>query len=242
MRKISCIVIDDEPLAIKLIETFIERTPFLALAGSYTNPIEAFSAIKEKDVDLIFLDIQMPDMNGMELSRMVPEKTRIIFTTAFKDYAFDSYEVNAIDFLLKPIHYSKFIAAVEKAQKWFELSSQKNTSAERNTIFIKVDGLMKQIDLRKIDYVCGMKDYVSIYLEGEKRPLITHITMKIVEEMLPKDLFMRVHRSYIVALDKIKSVDRNHCIYIREEVIHVTDQYADAFDAYLEANSLNCIQ
>lgn len=239
MKKITCQIIDDEPLAIRLIENFVQRTPFLSLVASYTNPVEALMALKAYPVDLIFLDIEMPDMNGMELSHVIPEKTRVIFTSAFKEYALDSYEVNAIDFLLKPIHYSKFLSAVEKAQKWFELSSAQDKAPERNTIFINVNGMLRQIDLRKIEYICGMKDYVNIFIEDEKRPIVTHITMKAVEDMLPKELFMRVHRSYIVALGKIGSVDRNDCIYLRDEVIHVSDSYLSSFRAYLEANSLN---
>ncbi len=239
MKTISCMIIDDEPLAISLLETFVSRTPFLSLAASFTNPIEALTALQQGAIDLIFLDIQMPDMNGIELSRVIPKETKIIFTTAFKDFALDSYEVSALDYLLKPIHYNKFITAVEKAREWFEMSKVKDKTPERNTIYIKVDGLMKQIELSKIEYVCGMKDYVNIFIKNEKRPLVTHITMKVVENMLPKDSFMRVHRSYIVALNKIVSVDRNDCIYIRDEVIHVSEGYLKEFKAYLEDNSLN---
>ena len=245
MRTLSCIIVDDEPLAVKLMESFVTKTPDLKLVGSFTDSVEAVSALQEEKPDLLFLDIQMPDMNGMELARIVPKETRVIFTTAFKEYAFESYEVSALDFLLKPIRYNKFIAAVEKARQWYgrEESSQPavptspiaTPNAPLSTLFLKVDGAFRQIAVFDILYVCGMKDYVMFYIDGERKPLITHLTMKSVEDMLPADRFMRVHRSYIVALDKIRSVDRNDCIYIGDEVIRVTDAYREEFANFLNS-------
>jgi DNA-binding LytR/AlgR family response regulator len=235
MKNITCIIIDDEPLAIKLLENFVERTPVLTFIASYTDSVKALAALKSNPVDLVFLDIQMPDMDGMELSRMVPADTRVIFTTAFKDYAFDSYEVNALDFLLKPIRYNKFVAAVDKAKQWFAMAADTNKSVtELNSIFIRVDGELRRVSIDSIEYVSGMSDYVMFYLSGEKKPLITHLTMKSVEDLLPKNDFMRVHRSYIIALNKIRSIDRNNCIYIGSEVIHVTDAYLETFKGYLK--------
>ena len=259
---LSCIIVDDEPLAVKLLESFVAKTPDLELLGSFTDSVEAINAIREKRPQLLFLDIQMPDLNGMELAHMLPEGTKVIFTTAFKEYAFESYEVSALDFLLKPIRYNKFLVAVEKAKEWFtvyslqftgdlqanssepsELSSvnrKPSTVNQSSTIFLKVDGEYRQVALDKIIYVCGMKDYVMFYLEGERKALITHLTMKAVEEMLPQQLFMRVNRSYIVALDKIRKVDRNDCIYIGEEgtsaeIIRVTEAYRETFQQYLQS-------
>ena len=224
MKTLTCMIVDDEPLAVKMLEDFVSRTPYLRLAASFNDPVLALSTLRESSVDVLLLDIQMPDLDGLTLSRMVPPGTRVIFTTAFKEYAFDSYEVNALDFLLKPIRYHKFLGAVEKARQWFEMNSVKE---ERGSLFVRVDS--------QLLYVTGLKDYVMIYLEGEARPLITHVTMKAMEEMLPSGRFMRVHRSYIVALDKIRSVDRNNCVYIGKEIIHVTDAYKEAFNAYLKA-------
>lgn len=245
MRTLSCIIVDDEPLAVKLMESFVTKTPDLKLVGSFTDSVEAVSALQEEKPDLLFLDIQMPDMNGMELARIVPKETRVVFTTAFKEYAFESYEVSALDFLLKPIRYNKFIAAVEKARQWYgrEEPSQPavptspiaTPNAPLSTLFLKVDGAFRQIAVSDILYVCGMKDYVMFYIDGERKPLITHLTMKSVEDMLPADRFMRVHRSYIVALDKIRSVDRNDCIYIGDEVIRVTDAYREEFANFLNS-------
>ena len=228
---LTCIIVDDEPLAIRLLENFVERTPFLVLKASFTDSISALQTIKNDVVDLLFLDIQMPDLNGMELSRMVPSRTRIIFTTAFKEYAFDSYEVNALDFLLKPIRYDKFLTAAEKARDWFERLPQPINN-QRTTVFLKTDGELQQVPLTDVVYVEGMKDYVIFHLSD--RRLVTHMTMKAVEELLPSAHFMRVSRSYIVALDKIRKVDRNDCIYIGNEIIHVTDAFLAPFKEYLE--------
>ena len=231
MMSLSCIIVDDEPLAVKLLESFVNKTPGLELLGSYTDSVEAINAVRNLQPNLLFLDIQMPDLNGMQLAHMLPDGTRIVFTTAFKEYAFDSYEVKALDFLLKPIQYNKFFAAVEKAKEWFSVYSLKYKD-DNSTIFLKVDGEYRQIAVSNILYVCGMKDYVMFYLDSQPKPLITHLTMKSVEDMLPSQQFMRVHRSYIVALDKIRKVDRNDCIYIGNEIIHVTEAYLSAFHQY----------
>ena len=233
---ISCIIVDDEPLAVKLLESFVAKTPQLRLEASFTDSVEALSWLREHPVNLAFMDIQMPDMSGMELSHMLPEGTKVIFTTAFKEYAFESYEVSAVDFLLKPIRYNKFIAAVEKAEQWFGrnqnvLCSQFNV---QSSMFIRVDGELRQVNFNKILYIEGMKDYVRFHIEGERLPLTTHMTMKAVEDALPTDAFMRINRSYVVRLDKIRTVDRNLCVYIGDEVIRVTDAYRDAFERYVQ--------
>lgn len=244
MESIRCMVIDDEPLAVEMVKNFILRTPFLQFTASYTDAVDALTALKESPVDLLFLDINMPDLDGMSLAAMVPPETRIIFTTAFKEYAFESYNVNALDFLLKPINYARFLAAAEKARQWFGLNtathqvSENNAEMKRNTLFIRIDGELKQIDINQILYVSGLKNYVMFYMENEQRPLVTHLTMKAVEDILPVNDFMRVHRSYIVALHKISSVDRNNTIHIGKEYIHVSDSYLDSFNKYIQANQI----
>lgn len=242
-KALSCIIVDDEPLAVKLLESFVTKTPGLDLKGSYTDSVEAINAIKNSKPDLLFLDIQMPDLNGMELARMLPEGTKVIFTTAFKEYAFESYEVNALDFLLKPIRYNKFLVAIEKAKDWYNRQKLNDISHitdslsdhedKSSTVFVKADGQYRQINLDNLLYVSGMKDYVLFHLIKEKKSLITYMRMNNVEEMLPKNKFMRVHRSYIVALDKIEKIDRNDCIYIGDEIIHVTNAYLESFQSYL---------
>ncbi len=223
---LSCIIVDDEPLAVKLLESFVTKTPDLTLLASFTDSVEAINAVKEQKPNLLFLDIQMPDLNGMELAHMIPSETRVIFTTAFKEYAFESYEVRALDFLLKPIRYNKFLAAIDKAKEWF-VRCDISRSEEC--------GVRSEDTHSDIIYVSGMKDYVMFYLDSERRPLVTHLTMKAVEEMLPPQQFMRVHRSFIVCLDKIRKVDRNDCIYIGEEIIHVTEAYLATFQQYLNS-------
>jgi len=241
MSPLSCIIVDDEPLAVKLLESYVAKTPQLQLEHSFTDSVEALAWLKDHPVNLAFMDIQMPDMNGMELSHMLPEGTKVIFTTAFKEYAFESYEVSALDFLLKPIRYNKFIAAVEKAEQWFSHTQSDNPTvnfqlstfnSNKTSMFIRVDGELRQVSFDQIVYVEGMKDYVRFHLEGERIPLTTHMTMKTVEDSLPTDTFMRINRSYIVRLDKIRTVDRNMCVYIGDEIIRVTEAYRDAFERY----------
>ena len=238
-EKLTCIIVDDEPLAVRLLEGYVEKTSDLRLLDSFTDSITALNAIKAQQPDLLFLDIQMPNIDGMELAQNLPEATRVVFTTAFKEYAFESYEVNALDFLLKPIRYNKFLAAVEKARKVLAPSPAPQPTAQMNTVFIRVDSEWRNVSIDSIVYISGMKDYVVFYLDGEPKPLITHLTMKAVEEMLPADRFLRVHRSYIIAVDRIRKVDRNDCIYIGDEIIHVPESYQNAFYKFLEGRSFN---
>ena len=236
MKPLTCIIVDDEPLAVRLLVSYAEKTPDLNLLASFTNSISAINAIKAQQPDLLFLDIQMPNIDGMELAHSLPEATRVVFTTAFKEYAFESYEVNALDFLLKPVRYNKFLAAVEKARKQLQPSPAPQLQ-QPNTVFIRVDGEWRNVAVEQIIYVNGMKDYVMFYLDGEPKPLVTHLTMKAVEEMLPNDRFLRIHRSYIIAVDKIQKVDRNDCVYIGREVIHIPDGYLPAFKSFMETRT-----
>lgn len=242
----TCYIIDDEPLAVKLLESFVAKTSDLTLLGSFTDSIEALDAIKIKPADLLFLDIQMPDINGMELAHTIDnKKTRIIFTTAFKDYAFESYEVNALDFLLKPIRYAKFQASIEKARSLINTSKPQDIStinekvsqmgdSETKSLFLKIDGELRQLQVSDIIYIEGMKDYLKFYIKGERSPWVTHLTMQAAEEMLPSTQFMRINRSYIISLSNIRSIDRNDCVYIGEQIIRVTDAYLPKFKQYLE--------
>ena len=239
MCKIRCIVVDDEPLAVEMLAAFIRKTPSLELTATFTDPVLALSAIGEEKPDLVFLDIQMPDLNGLELSRLLPQDTRVIFTTAFRQYAFESYEVEALDYLLKPIRYQKFIESVSKAERWMEIR-QASFRPERNRrfAFIKTDGEYRNIDFDQILYVEGMKDYVLIRLESETEPIVTHMTMKTIEEKLPSEMFMRVHRSYIVALNKITAIDSCGDILIGKITIPVSDSYRKCLEKHIKDNLL----
>jgi len=235
MRPLTCIIVDDEPLAVKLLASYAEKTSELQLLATFTDSINALNAVREQKPDLLFLDIQMPNLDGMELAHSLPEETHVVFTTAFKEYAFESYEVNAVDFLLKPVRYNKFLAAIEKARKQLApKESPRPSTPSPATVFIRVDGEWRNISVEHIVYVNGMKDYVMFYLEGEQKPLITHLTMKAVEEMLPSDKFLRIHRSYIVAIGKIRKIDRNDCIYIGNEIIHVPDGYLQTVRDFID--------
>ena len=239
MNPLRCFVVDDEPLAVKMLENFIDRTPFLELSASFTDPVLALSEIRTQAPQLVFLDIQMPDLSGMELSRMVPSDTRIIFTTAFKQYAFESYEVSALDFLLKPIRYQKFLEAAEKAREWFALKEAAAAKPEEMTsVFLKADGALRKVELSDILFVEGMKDYVMVYLQSQRQPVVTHVTMKAMEEMLPSGRFMRIHRSHIVALDKVSSVSSTGDVKVGDRLLHVSDAYREVFDTYLKDHSM----
>ncbi len=235
---LNCMIVDDEPLAIKLLAGFVERTPFLRLAGTYLDPLEAVAALSPQ-VDILFLDVQMPGLTGVELSRLVQPPTRIIFTTAFKEYAYDSYEVRALDYLLKPVSYSAFLKAATYAKTVFEQASSGTTDADvpeeaspgvtpSAYLFVKNDAKLVRVDFDRILFVSGLKDYVRFHLLDAPRPLIALSTMKSVEDRLPDNRFCRVHRSYIVALDKIESVEHNR-IRIGNELIPVSPAYQELF-------------
>ena len=236
MCRMRCVVVDDEPLAIEIIADYVRRTDSLELAGMYTDPVQALSDIRSLSPDLVFLDIQMPDLNGLELSRMLPEGTNVIFTTAFKEYAFESYEVDAVDYLLKPIRYQKFLEAVSRAEKRASSYAKEPVRQDRKSAFFKVDGQFRNIIFSEILYVSAMKDYVMLKLRDEKDPVVTHLTMKAVEDLLPGEMFMRVHRSYIVSLNNITTIDGNGDILLGEELIPVSDSYRKVVEEYLSSH------
>lgn len=232
--KLKCAIVDDEPLALGLLESYVTKTPFLELTGKYSSALQAMKELPDKQADLIFLDIQMPELNGLEFSKMVPPQTRIIFTTAFEQYALDGYKVNALDYLLKPISYNDFLQAANKAVQWFELLKQ--PQEEITSIFVKSDYKLIQIELDNILYIEGLKDYVKIYEEGTNRPVLSLMSMKSMEELLPASRFMRVHRSYIVQKSKIRVIDRGRIIFGKTS-IPVSDSYKTAFQEYLDRRS-----
>ena len=244
--KLTCYVIDDEPLAVSLLESYVKKTPFLALEGTFNSAVHALTAISDHPVDILFLDIQMPELNGLEFSRIVGGETRIIFTTAFERYAADSYKVNALDYLLKPISYPDFLTAANKALQWFEMT-RKNTiqvdgtaipdKEEIESIFVKTEYKLIQIALNKILYIEGLKDYVKIYTEEDIHPILSLMSMKTMEEMLPSKNFIRVHRSYIVQAQKIKVIERNRIVF-GKAYIPISDNYKPRFMEFLSQRSL----
>ena len=237
MRKLTCIVVDDEPLAVKMLENFVSRTPDLQLLASFNDPIEALGAIKEKKPDVAFLDIQMPELNGIELARIIPRSTKIIFTTAFEQYALEGYKANAFDYLLKPISYETFLKTIDKAESDSVIRKKRSIVNEDKFIFVKSDYKLVQICLNDILYIEGLKDYVKIYLEGNKRGVMSLINMKKIDESLPHPEFMRVHRSYIVHMPKVKLIDRGRIVF-GEEYIPISESYKDVVQRYLDAHTI----
>lgn len=234
--ELNCCIIDDEPLALELMESYVVKTPFLRLAGKFSSALEAMEKVCWKDIDLIFLDIQMPELSGMEFSRILGEQVRIVFTTAFERYAVDSYKVNALDYLLKPISYPDFLQSANKALQWYELLKRPAEEHSLKSIFVKTDYKLLQVELANIQYVEGLKDYVKIYLCNEPHPLVSLMSMKALEDLLPTAEFMRVHRSYIVRKDKIEAIERNR-IVIRKQYLPVSDSYKEKFTEFLNEKS-----
>lgn len=230
---LHCAIIDDEPLALSLLESYVNKTPFLKLAGKYSSAVQAMNELPGKEIDLLFLDIQMPELNGLEFSKMVDTRTRIVFTTAFGQYALDGYRVNALDYLLKPISYVDFLQAANKALQWFELVQKPE---EIDSIFVKSDYKLVQIELKKIMYIEGLKDYVKIYTEDTPKPILSLMSMKAMEELLPSARFMRVHRSFIVQKDKIRIIDRGRIVFDKA-YIPVSDSYKQTFQSFLDERS-----
>lgn len=232
---LSCAIVDDEPLALDLLETYVEKTPFLQLKGKYASAVEAMKGLQEQSVDLLFLDIQMPELDGLEFSHMVMPETRIIFTTAFGQYALDGYRVNALDYLLKPVSYRDFLEASNKALQWFELKGAADCNTgdeEEKYIYVKSEYKLVQISLKDILYIEGLKDYVKIYTETESRPIMSLMSLKSLEERLPASRFLRVHRSYIVQKSKIKLIDRGRIVF-GKEYIPISDSYKQDLQTYL---------
>lgn len=234
---IKVVAIDDEPLALQLVKGYIEKTPFLELAGSFDNPVDAVVYIKSSDVDLVLLDIQMPDLTGTELARVISGGPKVIFTTAYEKYAFEGFRLDAVDYLLKPFSYAEFLKAVQKAQKLIELETKQLPSLEvqNDFLFIKSEYKIRRINLSEINYIEGLRDYVKIFLTEENKPVLSLSTLKALEARLPENRFMRVHRSFIVSLEKVKIIDRNRIVF-GEVRIPVTDQYKDNFQKFLDGN------
>jgi two-component system, LytTR family, response regulator LytT len=251
---LTCIAVDDEPLALGLVCAFIEQTPFLQLVGRYSNAIEALRGLHEQSVDLLFLDIQMPDLTGLELARVLDpgssgrQVPRVIFTTAYNQYALEGYRVDALDYLLKPFNYEEFLRAALKAQSYYQLirrpiqpvsDSPVSTVAsalpepEKEYLFLKVEYQLVRVAYDDILYIEGLKDYIKVHLKSTPtKPLLSLTSLKALEEKLPSQRFMRVHRSFIVALNQITAVTRNS-IQIGSTQIPVSDQYKEPFNQFL---------
>ena len=234
---IKCIVIDDEPLACDLLEDYVRKIPFLELVESSNNPIEALHKIQNGGIDLVFLDIQMPELTGIQLVKIIQNKCRVIFTTAFNNYALESYDYNAIDYLLKPISFERFYIAANKAKNILLDSSDNNSPANNipektihlnDFIFVKTDKKTLKLDFADIQYIEGLKDYIAFHTVKEK--LLVLDSLKAIETVLPANIFVRIHKSFIVSVNAVESIERNRIYLKNKTILPIGDTYRDNFN------------
>ncbi len=242
MRNLRCCIIDDEPLAQELIKSYVAKTPFLELVNTFPSASMAVKTIIEDNIDVVFLDIQMSELNGIEFAKVIPSTCKIIFITAFEQYALEGFKANAIDYLLKPVNYNEFLAAVNKALSWFKMADCSKSDNESNEyIIIKSEYKLYQIAISNILYIEGLKDYVKIYLEDSNSRILSLMSLKTLEASLPQDRFLRVHRSFIVQTSKIKVIERNRIVF-GKQYIPVSDTYRDAFSDYINRRTLTPVK
>jgi len=242
---IRCLVVDDEPLAIDLLEDYISKIPFLSLTKSFQNPIEALSEVQEGNIDLVFLDVQMPELTGIQFLKIANGKCKVILTTAYPQYALEGYELNVLDYLLKPIAFDRFYKAAQKAKESICNIPAAAVAVEalppvpqtiiNDFIFVKTEYKIQKIYLNDILFIEGLKDYISIYTKNDR--IITLQSMKKIDEALPDHLFVRVHKSYIVALDKIESIERSR-IAIADKIIPIGDTFREYFFKMIEDKNI----
>lgn len=239
MKKYKTIAIDDEPLALSLIAGYIKKTGFLELEAEFDNPLDAMGFISDLQVDLIVLDVQMPDLSGIEFIKSLLHPPKIVFTTAYDKYAIEGFKVNAVDYLLKPFSYQEFLLAVQKVKKIIELESLSvpEVKASNDFLFLKSEYKIRKISFDDILYIEGLKDYVKIYLQSDKKPILSINTLKLLEQKLPSEKFMRTHRSFIVNLEKIETIERSRIVF-RDKNIPVSEQYKKRFQEFINKNFL----
>lgn len=234
-------MIDDEPLALELIKSYVEKTPFLEFVDAFSSESLAVKTIIESNIDLLFLDIQMAELNGIEFARVVPARCRIVFITAFPQYAVEGFRANALDYLLKPVSYTEFLEAANKAMMWFKLvESSENVGNEQKHIIVKSEYKLLQIPIDDITYIEGLKDYVRIFLDNGTS-VMSLMSLRTMELGLPSSRFMRVHRSFIVQTSKIKVIERNRIVF-GKQYIPISDTYKSEFMDYVARNSLTNVK
>ncbi len=234
---INCAIIDDEPLAAGLLKSYVEKTPFLNLIGTYGSALEAMKELRDTPAQLLFLDIQMPELSGIEFATILPRDTKIIFTTAFQQYAIDSYKVGALDYLMKPISYDDFLKAANKALEWFAITQRQQATATDRFMFVKSDYKLVRVSLDDILYIEGLKDYVRFYLEDGTK-IMSLMNMKKLEDNLPRPEFLRTHRSYIVHMSKAQQIDRFRIVF-GEEHIPISDSYKEDLQQFFDQHTLS---
>lgn len=235
--KLNCIAIDDEPLALQQLAAYIQKIPWLELVKPCSSAFQALEFLENHQVDLMFVDINMPDLNGLEFVKSLSQKPLLVFTTAYSEYALEGFKVDALDYLLKPFSFAEFSKAAGKARAQFELKQNAPEKLESNNefLFIKSEYKLLRVNLNDIRFIEGMKEYVRIHITGQK-PIMTLLSMKSLEAKLPADKFMRVHRSYIVNLEKITTIERFTLVYDDKHRIPISDNYKEKFQQYLDKN------
>ena len=244
---IRVLAIDDEPLALQQIVAYIDKVPFLELAAQCQSALEAKAFLEQDTVDAIFCDINMPDLNGMDFIKSLTVPPLVVFTTAYSEYAVEGFRVNAVDYLLKPFGLQDFQRAANRLKDRMTDAADNsnhnysllttNSSLNDDTIFLKTEYRIVKVSIPDIRYVVAMSEYLKVWLEGEKKPIVTLLSMKKMEEHLP-DYFMRIHRSYIVNLTKIQEVNKNRIIMDQETYLPIGDMYKETFQAYLDTKFL----
>ncbi len=240
--KIRCLAIDDEPLALQQLAAYIERTPFLQLVASCHSALEAVEAMAQNEtIDAIFIDINMPDMSGLDFVKSIPSPPLIVFTTAYEEYAIDSYKVSAVDYLLKPFGYDEFNRAALKVQERYmsQRTAQVSGVDTDDSLFLKTDYKIVRVNVGDISHVEAMSEYLRIYLSDERKPIIVLLSMKRMEERLSKVGFMRVHRSYIINLKKIAEVSKSRILLDGNIDIPIGDSYREDFNNYINSKFLS---
>lgn len=239
---IRCLIIDDEPLAVVQLEKYIERVPFLEHIASCHSAGEAFEVLVSNEVDVMFVDINMPDIDGVQFVRSLSDPPMVVFTTAYSEFAVDGFRVNAVDYLLKPIGFDDFLRAANKVNEMYALrnaakvtiAAQNNSVECTDSLFVKSDYRILRVPINSIVYVESMSEYVRIFVEGQAKPIISLLSMKKIEETLPGNCFMRVHRSYIANLTKIKEVSKMRISYGDDIYVPIGDMYKDALYDYID--------
>lgn len=237
---LNCLVVDDEPLALNKMASYVQRIPFLNLIDSCSNATDVIKIMSEQSIDLIFLDVDMPDISGIELVRSMRNRPMIIFTTAYREYAVEAFKIEAVDYLLKPFSFEDMLRSADKALHVYNLNHREAEapidniySKEEECIFIKSDYKIVRIYIKDICYLESMSEYVKIFIEGKDKPIITLITMKRLEDVLPSSVFMRVHRSFLVNLFKVKEISRMRIVMDKEVYIPVGESYKEQFNDFI---------
>ena len=241
---IRCLAIDDEPLALRQLASYIEKIPFLELVESCESALDAHTVMEKEPIDAIFIDINMPDLNGMDFVKSLTSPPMVVFTTAYSEYAIDGFKVDAVDYLLKPFGMDDMLRAANKLKAHYELVNgnkttvQTTTAMDDDTLFFKTEHRVVRVDINKIRYIEGMSEYLRIHLDDSPRPLIVLLSMKKIEERLPRNIFMRIHRSYIINLKKIQEVNKSRVILDADTYLPIGDLYREAFNEYLNSKFL----